>query len=144
MALELPSQLSLRLGVAIPFDTSTLTASSGTVDLRQTLFTLDAQYLFGPARWRFHPVASIGGGFYALHVEGHATAPYASERHDAEAGFATVGVGLRVGLTEHLHVLADVQTIVLFPEQIVTAAGAPLARLGHPLFLPSIGLVAKF
>ena len=144
VALDFPAGFSVRLAAAIPFDTTTLVASNGTVAIRQTLVTLDAAYAFGPARWRFRPVGSIGGGFYALRVDGDAVKPYVGEHHDAAAGFAAAGLGVRAGVTDRLKVLADVQTIVLFPEQIVTATGATLAHLGRPLFLPSLGLLASF
>jgi hypothetical protein len=144
VAIDFPAGFSLRLAAAIPFDTTTLVAANGTVDIRQTLVTLDAAYVIGPSRWRVRPVGSIGGGFYALRVDGTAVKPFVGEHHDATAGFAAAGVGVRVGLTERLTVLADVQSVVLFPEQLVTATGKTLAHLGRPLFLPSLGLIANF
>ncbi len=144
IVLHLPLDLALRITAAPSVAPLTFTVPQGTVEARQWLACLDLAYTFTPPEARLLPMVALGGGVHGLRVDGIAAPGYVSEHNEAASGFVSLGAGLGVRLTEGLAALADLETLVLFPGRTVGAAGAPIAQLGRPAFLPALGLLASF
>jgi hypothetical protein len=142
LAIALPRSISVRLAIAPSVAASALTARHGTVAFRQTLASLDVAYTFLASSTTVRPLVALGGGVFSLEVAGSADPGYVSLRGAKASGFVSAGAGVEVRLTQGLRMLASVSVLALLPPPTVSALGEPLARLGRPAFLPSIGLVA--
>ena len=141
LAVDLPVPLTVRLTVAPAAAPITLTAAQGTVSARQTLAGIDLAHVFFTPGARLRPSVAVGGGVYGLDVDGDAATGFVSQRATAVSGFLSASAGLSLRITEGLGAAADLTTLVLIPGQAVIAVGEPLAHLGRPAFLPSLGVV---
>ena len=142
LAVDLPVPLTVRLTVAPAAAPITFTAPQGTVAARQTLAGIDLAHVFFTPGARLRPSVAVGGGVYGLEVDGDAAAGFISQRATAVSGFLSASAGISLRITEGLGAAADLTALVLLPGQAVSAVGEPLAHLGRPAFLPSVGLVA--
>ena len=142
LAIDLPRSISVRLAIAPSVAPTTLIAKHGTVAMRQTVASVDLAYTFLAPHARVRPLLSLGGGVFALQVAGDANPGFTSQRGQSASGLVSASAGIEVRIASGIRMLADTTVIALLPPQTVSALGEPLARLGRPAFLPSIGLVA--
>jgi hypothetical protein len=81
----------------------------------------------------------------ALHVRAEGDAEPPAEAHDADAYAVLVGAeaGLWIPLHRHVAVRAAFAAHLALPHVVVRVAEAPVARVGLPSFLATLGVVLR-
>jgi hypothetical protein len=141
--LALPASFALRVQLVGPAFQSGLSNAAGTAVVRQELASVDLAWIV-PVRGVLAPFVTLGGGPYHLHVQGTATAPYASASDDVWAALGAAGVGAAIRLAPAVSIALEGRALGLAPRPAVTLGGERVATAGAPSLLGSASLVASF
>ena len=95
----------------------------------QTLATLQLRYELGPMRLR--PFATAGVGLYSMRVQPEPQ-PSSEAPVALRAPLVVVGVGILVRILPWLAATVDVEEMVTFPTQDVSAGNRVIGRAGGP------------
>jgi len=144
LSLELPRHISLSLAAAPSAAPLALSAPQGSVDVRQDVVVLDLAYTLTAPEAVLRPTLAAGGGFCTLRVDGAANHGFLSQHGEDASGLVSASASVGIRIADGLAAVGGVTAIVLLPGQAVVAVGVPLAHLGQPAFLPSLGLAASF
>ena len=116
-------------------------APSGSASVAQS-FGLVELALAGRPRRRFRPVLSVGAGAVHDQSDGEAVWPYHGLRQARWALALDAGVGLLVQAGDGLSFAFEVHALVSSPHSTVRFSDVEAARLGFPLLLASLTMVA--
>ncbi|HEY7374274.1 MAG TPA: hypothetical protein VIF57_19080 [Polyangia bacterium] len=123
---------------------STLSAPTGTAQIRQELAALEIVRGFRPGA-RVQPVVSAGGGVFRARVEGTGVPdPSTGLTSSNWSALVTAGIGVVVPIVAHAALVADAHLIATWPYTAVRFGTVEASNIGWPSLLASAGVLATF
>jgi hypothetical protein len=123
---------------------STLTAPTGTAQIRQELAALEVVRGFR-AGARVQPVVSAGGGVFRARVAGTGVPdPSTGLTSSNWSALVTAGAGVVVPIVPHAALVADAHLIATWPYTAVRFGTVEASNIGWPSLLASAGVLATF
>jgi hypothetical protein len=104
-----------------------------------------AEFVYAPSRRWLGPIVSAGIGGYHLYMRGQSTDPrYGGITSHAWAILGDVGVGVVARFASGAAVTLDVHGFMTQPSSHLYIGDTPIATVGRPSALASLGVVAAF
>jgi hypothetical protein len=137
-----PVDVRARLSLSLTPFSEDVTATGGTAAVTQQLVVADAAIPLVQPSATLVPLVTAGAGIHHLRAEGTALPPHAARNDGAWALATSAGAMLAVTLDTRLAVLAEAHAVFVLPEPVVAIADEAAGRLGIPVLLLRLGIVA--
>jgi hypothetical protein len=118
-------------------------SSPGSARVHQSFGNLDVVARFVPTS-PVQPLLSLGGGAYAVDVQGEAPQEYSRHGERTWSGMMSAGAGLWVGPLSGLACVLEGQVMSAWSKTVVRIHEDEAAEAGAPMLLLSGGVMAVF